>query len=244
MLDSADIGNCRRGKQWSQPANHQRLLSCPSGFGAPVDLFDRTIERPGEHAGRNVRQAGPTSRGYVSVSTWLTLAVTALGIAGTLGGSWLTQRRADKRETTNWNRELQREQARWSREDAARTYEFRRAAYVAYYEAAGDHAQDTFRYMMEFHIRNLDEVESPKDGTLSKALHLIQIYGSPRVLDLAKQTQKACWTFRNELTLPDFDIGPEINRLQDEFDVVLTRLLGAIRNELGVPDDRSKSRPD
>jgi hypothetical protein len=69
------------------------------------------------------------------------LVVTGLGLIGTafgaLGGAWLTQRRADRREELNWNRDLEREQARWAREDTARTFEYRRKAYVDFYQAAG-----------------------------------------------------------------------------------------------------------
>jgi hypothetical protein len=77
------------------------------------------------------------------------LVVAGLGLIGTafgaLGGAWLTQRRADRREELNWNRDLEREQARWAREDTARTFEYRRKAYVNFYQAAAATGPGTAR---------------------------------------------------------------------------------------------------
>ena len=54
------------------------------------------------------------------------VVVAGLGLIGTafgaLGGAWLTQRRADRREELNWNWDLELEQARCAREGTARTY--------------------------------------------------------------------------------------------------------------------------
>ena len=68
---------------------------------------------------------------------WPLLVSGGLGIGGTLLGSWLTQRGATKRETENWERELQREKARWLREDEARAFDHRREAYVDFFEELG-----------------------------------------------------------------------------------------------------------
>lgn len=170
------------------------------------------------------------------MSTWITLAVAALGIAGTLGGAWLTQRRADKRETANWNRELEREQARWAREDTARTFEHRRQAYVDFYQAAVDNKMQSWDYIVDVHIEGEPDRPIAGGGTLQEALDLIQIYGSPRVRDLAEKVKQECWRFRREAVREDLDLGPEINKLQDEWEAATTDLLDAIREELGVPN--------
>jgi hypothetical protein len=58
-----------------------------------------------------------------------------MGVAGTLGGVLITQRRADQREESIRKQERKREQERWDREDQLRTFEHRRDAYIAYFEA-------------------------------------------------------------------------------------------------------------
>jgi hypothetical protein len=77
------------------------------------------------------------------------LFVAGLGLIGTafgaLGGAWLTQRRADMREELDWNRDLEREQARGACEGTARTFEYRRKACVNFYQAAAAAGPGTAR---------------------------------------------------------------------------------------------------
>lgn len=69
---------------------------------------------------------------------WVPLVVAGIGVLGTLvgaiGGVLVTQRRSDRREEVVWQREREREQQRWAREDAARTFERRLEAYSEFYE--------------------------------------------------------------------------------------------------------------
>jgi hypothetical protein len=68
-----------------------------------------------------------------------TLVVAVIGVVGTvvgtISGVLITQLLSDRREKAAWDRETEREQARWAREDEARTFEYRRAAYVDFYQA-------------------------------------------------------------------------------------------------------------
>src|SRR3954454_22785344 len=68
---------------------------------------------------------------------WVPLVIAGIGVistlAGSLGGVLITQRRSDRRDDKIWQRERQREQGRWAREDRARTFEHRRDAYVDFY---------------------------------------------------------------------------------------------------------------
>src|ERR1700754_3312511 len=77
------------------------------------------------------------------------LFVAGLGLIGTafgaLGGAWLTHRRADMREELDWNRDLEREQARWACEGTARTFEYRRKVGVNFYQAAAAAGPGTAR---------------------------------------------------------------------------------------------------
>jgi hypothetical protein len=58
-----------------------------------------------------------------------------LGLIGTAGGAIagvvITQRRSDARDRAAWKRERER----WAREDAARTLDLRREAYIEFYAA-------------------------------------------------------------------------------------------------------------
>ena len=66
---------------------------------------------------------------------WVPLVVAALGFVSTLTGVVVTQILANRRERASWNRDLQREQVRWTREDQRLTFEQRRTAYVEFYES-------------------------------------------------------------------------------------------------------------
>ncbi|MGH3900864.1 MAG: hypothetical protein ACRDTA_21995 [Pseudonocardiaceae bacterium] len=57
------------------------------------------------------------------MATWISLAVGLLALGGALGSAWLTQRNANHREDIRWDREREREQARWAHEEAARSDE-------------------------------------------------------------------------------------------------------------------------
>ena len=108
---------------------------------------------------------------------WVPLVVAGLGLLGTavagLGGVWITQRRADKRETVAWDRQQERERAQWAREDAARTFEFRRSAYADFYQAAWAVLMLTVTFMGKVLRREayLDDPEvAARDADLQTAL--------------------------------------------------------------------------
>jgi len=50
-------------------------------------------------------------------------------------GIVVTQIMANRRERASWQRDTDREQQRWEREDQAMTFDYRRAAYVEFYES-------------------------------------------------------------------------------------------------------------
>ncbi|KXX60281.1 hypothetical protein AZG88_38225 [Rhodococcus sp. LB1] len=66
---------------------------------------------------------------------WVPLVVAAIGLITTVTGVVVTQILANRRERASWNRDLQREQVRWTREDQRLTFEQRRTAYVEFYES-------------------------------------------------------------------------------------------------------------
>ena len=94
--------------------------------------------------------ARPTSLWGLLADTPIWVPLVAAGIAvvgtivGTLAGVAITQRHADQREDVAWRRE----QARWAREDRARTFDHRRAAYSDFYESLREMARRAYDHGM------------------------------------------------------------------------------------------------
>ncbi|PND54339.1 hypothetical protein CRM90_28415 [Mycobacterium sp. ENV421] len=178
---------------------------------------------------------------------WVPLVVAGLGLVGTavagLGGVWFTQRRADKREAATWARETEREQARWVREDAARTFEFRRSAYVELYRAAFTVFMLAMTYMgaaAQLGEDSDDPEVVNRYAEMQRALEAIQIYGSFRVLALAERTQSAGSSYRLIFSrMGVVNVGDTLTTAGQKWGDVLSELHFAIREELGIPDDDS-----
>lgn len=65
---------------------------------------------------------------------WVPLVIAGLGLLGTLLGVVITQRRADHRETLQWERTRTQEREQWAREDVLRTFEQRSSCYIDFEE--------------------------------------------------------------------------------------------------------------
>lgn len=65
---------------------------------------------------------------------WVLLVIAGLGLLGTVLGAVITQRKADRRETLQWERMRDREREQWAREDALRTFEQRSSRYMDFEE--------------------------------------------------------------------------------------------------------------
>jgi hypothetical protein len=178
-----------------------------------------------------------------STPLWVTLVVAGLGFVATLGGVWLTQRRADKRETIAWERQQDRERAQWAREDSARTFEFRRSAYVDYYQAAFAVLMLTATYMGKVARREVgfdDGDVASRDADVQTAVEEIQIYGSPKVFALAQKAQSGAFRYRTVVSqMHVVDIHDHLAKAGQEWGTALSELHIAIREELGVPADDS-----
>jgi hypothetical protein len=182
----------------------------------------------------------------VSVNAVLPLIVAAFGIAGTLGGVWLTQRRADRREDLNWTRELERERERWAREDAARTFEDRRTAYLDFYNAMMDAGEGIALFMVASALPDDHpdwEVELPPLSVeqADERLHILKIYASRRVSDLADKARTA---YRNlVMAIREIETGGSVydsrsfGQHVDEWNATVDELRAAIRKDLGVPSE-------
>jgi hypothetical protein len=166
---------------------------------------------------------------------WVPLVVAALGLfgtfAGTIGGVLITQRRADQRERASWNRERERERERWAREDAARTFDHRRDAYVAFYESLREMAFTAYNHGMGLRAeRELGEWQLP---TYQKLQHL-RLYGAPHVVEAADAAYTAAWWWGdNALFGQD---NAEFYEGQERFDAAESELLERIRADLAIPE--------
>jgi hypothetical protein len=155
-------------------------------------------------------------------TVWIPLIIAFLGLGGGLGGVLLSQyfanrrsQRDRERDDARWQQEREREQASWAREDAARSYEYRRAAYVD--------------FTMEFHHRHKEFIkgdEAPGDylDALYDRLIGIQIFGTENVTQLADKAYDILvnWVYGDEET---------IRKAED----VLALLRSEIRRDLSIP---------
>jgi hypothetical protein len=123
---------------------------------------------------------------------WPLLVSGGLGIGGALLGTWLTQRAATKRETANWERELQRETARWSREDQSRAFDHRREAYVDFFDELG-RVQELVFTLGAGEASGEDYFELLEDWRYAayKKLQTLALYATPTVAPLAAEAYKA-----------------------------------------------------
>jgi hypothetical protein len=105
----------------------------------------------------------------------------------------VTQLLVNRRENSRWNRERERERALWAREDAARSYEHRRAAYVD--------------FTKEFH-RQREEIVRDDTGRLPDLVPLydrliqLQIFGTNEAAQLADSSGRCTHRSRSPGPLP------------------------------------------
>ncbi len=172
---------------------------------------------------------------------WVTFLVAGLGLMGTVGGVLITQRRADKRETAARKLESDREQQRWKREDAARTFEQRRDAYLSFYHANGQIGRRVHEYLVA-RIHGVDNVEPPPMWVpdAEEKLNALAIYGTQRVMDLANdaQAQYRKMAMEAEAWEPEQGTSPLDDR-GDQWFAARHNMLQVMREELGIPQDET-----
>jgi hypothetical protein len=164
---------------------------------------------------------------------WVPVLVAAAGLVGTVGAVWLTQRRADQREQTNWNRERERERQRWAREDAARTFENRRDVYSAFYESL----QDTALLVYNHALGLSDEPELPAKWQFPsfQKLQDLRLYATPAVSEAAASAYTALWGWGHSLAHAEVD--EDYREREERYDEAMAAVLEAIRRDLAIPDD-------
>jgi hypothetical protein len=167
---------------------------------------------------------------------WVPLLVAALGVVSTLVGIVVTQIMANRRERANWTRELQREQTRWSREDQARTFSYRRVAYVQFYESLRS-AIARINFLI---VYGSDGARMPEGWyyELFEKLQHVEMYGSADVVTVAQRAFEVtqAWGDRAGPAVNDEDLDYEVSGMA-------STLLDAIRKDLGVPETPERALP-
>jgi hypothetical protein len=174
---------------------------------------------------------------------WVPLVVAIIGllatIAGTIAGVLITQRRSDARNKVAWERERERERERWAREDAARTFELRREAYVEFHDVATQVWRVLFGLYVVRAASDLDQTGKYQAASfdVSKriefwdALEKVSVYGSGTIAEMAQEIGKL---FRE--AEKNIDAALKLKR-------ELEKLLKAIRADLGIPVGAIESPP-
>ncbi len=164
---------------------------------------------------------------------WVPLAVAVLGMVGTLTGVMLTLRSSAKREDVRWEQERAKDREVWAREDAARTFDERRAAYWSFYEAL----HSTVIQVEQFAHGSTVAEELPEDWQYAawSALLKVRIFGVPRVVRAANEAYDALYAISKNVRYgrPDATYFDAMG----EYDVSEKLFIAAIRDDLGVPSD-------
>jgi hypothetical protein len=171
---------------------------------------------------------------------WLTLVVATFGPVGALVGVWITQRRADRREDSSFDRELAKEQARWQREDEALTFEHRRAAYVDFFESLRKMQLAAYEHGMGLTVWDTRELPEGWQTSTFERLQQLELYASERVSFLANIAYSETWTWGHQTRLGEDD--DKFYETQEVVDEATSRLLQSIRDDLKIPDKPGTSR--
>lgn len=167
---------------------------------------------------------------------WVPLVVAALGFISTVTGVVVTQVLATRRERASWDRDLQREQVRWTREDQRLTFEQRRTAYVEFYESL---QRMTLR-VYDHGLGCSDEDPKLPEGwqtEAAEACRRLEVYASPEVSGAAMDAYGATWRWGHAARHGEDDETFYDN--QEVADQEQIKLLQAIRADLhvtGTPD--------
>lgn len=167
-----------------------------------------------------------------------TLVVAILGLIGTAGGAItgvvITQRWSDRRDKASWERERERERERWAREEAARTFDLRREAYVEFHAAVSSQRLDFDTvHTLRGHELKSGETRGPSfdvELEVHSAQEKVQVYGSSVVVAVAEKIRTRLMRTLN--MLDDAEVTAE-NLV--ELKLEEAELLRVIRADLGIP---------
>jgi hypothetical protein len=180
-----------------------------------------------------------------STPIWVPLAVAVIGLTatmiGTIAGVLITQRRSDRREQLTWEREREREREVWVREDAARTFDLRRDAYVAFYEAVDRALGAVVAQYRDLAARRVErgggELSADLFVAVFQSMEKVSIYGSKSVTIVARDMYETVSIFGNVLSKGKANVPKDIDEFQRGLRERIDNLLDVMRINLGIPAD-------
>jgi hypothetical protein len=183
----------------------------------------------------------PTSSG---VPLWVPLLVGLLGLLGVLYTQWRsdvreqrTRNEARQREQEQWDRQERQQREQWAREDATRSYEQRRDAYLRFVTQF-DQVWELVagRYYLPGHWPQPVPEDDRTYVELTEALRTLRLFASTAVTQIADNAVRTLQRFDG---LPPhegehYEEAEDLNaRLRQKYDL----LQKTMRRDLGVPDE-------
>lgn len=178
------------------------------------------------------------------------ITVGMLGLIGVAYTQWRSDRReADarhetrERERAQWDRQERQQHEQWAREDAARTYEQRRDAYLRY-STEFDQVWELVagRYYLPGHWPEAVPEGDETYVKLYEELRTLKLFASQRVADLAEEAMRTLQKF-DRLPPHEGENYEQAEQLNQLLRTVYDRLRDLMRADLGVPAESPFPRP-
>lgn len=174
-----------------------------------------------------------------STPLWVPLVVAGIAVVGTLlagiSGAWFTRRWSDQREDRAWDRERQRERERWARDDEARTFEHRRAAYEDFYTAVKALADLAYNYGQGLTGSDEPWPDVDWEPEALEKLHRLEFYADRPVAAAAWDAYNAAWSWGAHGN-PSKPRDPAFRERQQTYHDAETKMLTLMRNYLSIPE--------
>jgi hypothetical protein len=132
-----------------------------------------------------------------------------------------------------WARERQREHEQWAREDEARTFEYRREAFVDFYVAVKALARTAYSY--GYGLIDEEEVHEGWQDDAAEKLHRLEFYADRDVAAAASKAYGAAWSWGQYGKYDDPD-DPEFYERQQKYDDAELEMLMLMRDRLSIPE--------
>jgi hypothetical protein len=154
---------------------------------------------------------------------WVPLVIAGLGVLGTVLGSVITQRRADHRETLQWDRTRTREREQWAREDVLRTFEQRSSCYMEFEEQIRSTALAV--YEAQSGVNSM--LDEDWQNSAFQSLLRLQVFAPPDTTAASLSVYDALLRWGEASRENSYHMEAFYDRAHDQY-------LAAIRRDLGI----------
>jgi hypothetical protein len=154
---------------------------------------------------------------------WVPLVIAGLGLVGTVLGVVITQRRADYRETLQWERMRTREREQWAREDVLRTFEQRSSCYIDFEEQLRSTALAV--YEAQSGIRPI--LDEDWQTPVFQSLLRLQVFATPETTAAAVNTYDSLLRWAEASDTNSYHAEATYDKAHDQY-------LAAIRRDLRI----------